>query len=226
MEFINTYHLQPTVHSCLAVYNSCKFFSVNVPDQIRAEGIGAAPDPSALDWSDIKHPSHILSNPKSQEKTPGLLLKPRRCEVKGDPWSRCMSQRAWLPGKHSLLSSRLVLIFWIRWIFLEDSDPQCGQGPVQDRGHCLYRKLLQNQHPAPTQEGSIHLERRIFCGGPDQNYSPTLNVWQERVLQIQAHIKRERENSKHGREEKTMRWQEIKSKYLMVVVIAHWLMIF
>lgn len=167
--FINTSRLQPTVSSCLCVYNSCQFLSINIQGRSRAEGIAVAQIPSALPWYDATHPA----------QTPGLPQ--RRCFRFQDKTRRLRAVRR---KKTLLFFDCWTAIAGIPRILLQDSDPQRGHSPVEDWCHCLHGELLQNQHPAPAQQGGVHLEGRIFRGCADQNNSAALHVRQEGVLQI------------------------------------------
>lgn len=137
-------------------------------------------------------PYIIELNPLNQEqkKRVGLLLSQRIliCRVT----SSQEQSRVGSPEEHLPVSICLVLMFGFFLISFQYSDPQRIHGPVQDRDHRLHRQLLQNQHPAPAQQGGIHLERRIFCGRPNQSYCPALHVRKESVLQRQTHIGGER----------------------------------
>lgn len=167
--------------------------SVIISDQARAEGIAVAPTTTT------SHPVYYLTHlSQEQKKRQGLPLKPEDFEIQGD--TRSWWVTTW---EHLLVFIWLVLIFGIRCISFQDSDPQCCDSPVQDRSHCLHRELLQNQHPASAQQGSIHLEGRIFCGCSDQSYRPALHVRKEGVLQIYTHIGESKEKM-GGKEVKIM----------------------
>lgn len=110
-----------------------------------------------------------------------------------------VTPRARPPNERLLMSICLVLIFGICRILPQDPDPECGHSPVQDQAHRLHGELLQYQHPAPAQQGSIHLEGRILRSRSDQRYCPTLHVRKEGVLQIRTHTRSEEKGeSKHG----------------------------
>lgn len=85
------------------------------------------------------------------------------------------------------MSICLVFIFGVCRILSLDSDPKCGHSSVQDRAHRLHRQFLQNQHLAPAQQGSIHLEGWILSGCANQSDCATLHMWKEGVLQTQTH---------------------------------------
>lgn len=150
-----------------------------------------APFPPAPVWLDRNHSIPFIISPKVPQR-PDLPLKPTDWERLGNTRSWRASVRAGSLGQRLLLFNCLVLIFGVRWISLQDSDPQRGHGSVQDRRHRLHWQLLQDEHLAPAQQGSIHLEGRVLCGGSDHNNRPAFQVRKKGVLNIPTHTEGER----------------------------------
>lgn len=189
------HHHIPDINTCLTVSNSFANSTLSAY-QARSElgGIALAPiTTSTL----LIYIIQLKDKPGTEENKPPT--QPKDFELQGDTCSWWRTLRAQSPGEHLLVSIWLVFIFGICWISSQDSNPQRGHGPVQDRAHRLHGELLQNQHPAPAQQGGIHLEGRIFCGCPDQSDRPALHVRKEGVLQTHIHRQREKEteNSDH-----------------------------
>ena len=56
------------------------------------------------------------------------------------------------------------------------------ESAVDDRGHVTGVERLEDDDPAPRQQGRVHLERRILGRGPDQTHGAILDCAQEGVL--------------------------------------------
>lgn len=93
---------------------------------------------------------------------------------------------------------------------------------MQDRAHCLHGEFLQNQHPAPAQQGSVDLEGRILRGRPDQSYCPALHVRKEGVLRKQTHVYIQLVRGRAGRETtRNMGAKEVKTLTISEVTNYH-----